>query len=109
MQGGPLLQIAGRAVQITVDRASVDMASVDWASVDFASVDRQVCVGAGRTFTPLEAPPAAAAGLQASARTELVMQTRGSRFVKFQEVRIQELAAEVGSTLNACCCNFVFS
>lgn len=58
-----------------------------------------VYVVAGRTFTPLEAPPPAAAGLQASARTELVMQTRGSRFVKFQEVRIQELAAEVGTRL----------
>lgn len=50
---------------------------------------------AGRTFVPLQQAPQAAAGLQAAGRADLVMQTRGSRFVKFQEVRIQELAHEV--------------
>lgn len=55
---------------------------------------------AGRTFTPLERPPQSAAGLQASARADLVMQTRGSRFVKFQEARIQELASEVHTSQN---------
>lgn len=49
----------------------------------------------GRTFLPLEAPPPTAAGMQSSKDAELVMQTRGSKFVKYQEVRIQELASEV--------------
>ncbi len=49
---------------------------------------------AGRTFTPVERPPDSAGAARGGA-ADLVMQTRGSRFVKFQEVRIQELAAEV--------------
>ena len=53
------------------------------------------CGAAGRTFTPLQQAPQTAAGLQAAGRADLVMQTRGSRFAKFQEVRIQELANEV--------------
>jgi len=67
----------------------------------------------GRTFMPLDrAPEAAAAAAAAGAggaaptaaggagRAPPVMQTRGSKFVKFQEARIQELASEVpqGST-----------
>lgn len=56
----------------------------------------------GRTFTPLvQAPsgasggpgPGAAKGKAASAPN---METRGSRFLKFQEGRIQEMADEVG-------------
>jgi DNA replicative helicase MCM subunit Mcm2 (Cdc46/Mcm family) len=49
---------------------------------------------AGRTFTPVERPPESAGPTRAAA-ADLVMQTRGSRFIKFQEVRIQELAGEV--------------
>lgn len=42
----------------------------------------------------MERPPESAGPTRAAA-ADLVMQTRGSRFIKFQEVRIQELAAEV--------------
>ena len=52
------------------------------------------CDSAGRTFTPVERPPESAGPTRAAA-ADLVMQTRGSRFIKFQEVRIQELAGEV--------------
>jgi hypothetical protein len=42
----------------------------------------------------VEQPPESAGPTRAAA-ADLVMQTRGSRFIKFQEVRIQELAGEV--------------
>lgn len=47
---------------------------------------------AGRTYTPLEGPPKNIAGPQ----PELRMQTRGSKFVRFQEMKLQERAIEVG-------------
>lgn len=46
----------------------------------------------GRTFMPLDKAPEGAAN---ASKLPPVMQTRGSRFVKFQEARIQELATEV--------------
>ncbi|BDA48060.1 DNA replication licensing factor MCM7 [Coccomyxa sp. Obi] len=45
----------------------------------------------GRTYTPLEGPPKGSAGPQ----PELRMQTRGSKFVRFQEMKLQERAIEV--------------
>ena len=57
------------------------------------------CVGAhaGRTFQPLLEPPVHLKNMQGmpGQPSNLVLQTRGSKFVKFQEVRIQELADEV--------------
>ena len=57
-------------------------------------VDVACVLPAGRTFTPVERPPDSA-GAARGAAADLVMQTRGSKFLKFQEVRIQELAIEV--------------
>lgn len=52
---------------------------------------------AGRTFQPLIEPPAHLKNMQGmpGQPSMLVLQTRGSKFVKFQEIRIQELADEV--------------
>jgi DNA replicative helicase MCM subunit Mcm2 (Cdc46/Mcm family) len=47
---------------------------------------------AGRTFTPLEGAPADSG---AAAKRDLKMMTRGSRFVRFQEMKLQERAIEV--------------
>ena len=51
----------------------------------------------GRTFMPMLDPPPHLKNMRAagSAAQNLVLQTRGSKFVKFQEARIQELANEV--------------
>ncbi len=51
----------------------------------------------GRTFMPMLDPPPHLKNMRAagSAAQNLVLQTRGSKFVKFQEARIQELADEV--------------
>ena len=56
-----------------------------------------VTARAGRTFQPLLEPPAHLKNMQGmpGRPSNLVLQTRGSKFVKFQEVRIQELADEV--------------
>jgi hypothetical protein len=48
----------------------------------------------GRSFTPLAALPAGAAR-RAGGAAALHLQTRGSKFVKFQEVKLQELPLEV--------------
>lgn len=48
----------------------------------------------GRTFTPLAALPSGAAR-RAGGAAALHLQTRGSKFVKFQEVKLQELPLEV--------------
>lgn len=48
----------------------------------------------GKSFTPLAEAPEALRALGAG-RGELHLQTRGSRFVRYQECRVQELAAEV--------------
>ena len=55
----------------------------------------QLCAS-GRTFLPItKAPPAIAA--QGGSKKPLMLQTHGSKFVQFQEVKIQELASEVWS------------
>ncbi len=48
----------------------------------------------GKQFQPLEAAPAAVAHASGGAST-LQLQTRGSKFVRFQEVKLQERAIEV--------------
>ena len=50
--------------------------------------------GAGKTFQPLEAAPAAVARASGGTST-LWLQTRGSKFVRFQELKLQERALEV--------------
>ena len=49
---------------------------------------------AGKTFQPLEAAPAAVARASGGTST-LQLQTRGSKFVRFQEMKLQERALEV--------------
>ena len=49
----------------------------------------------GKTYTPLEAAPG---GSSAGPKPELRMQTRGSKFVRFQEMKLQECAIEVRRT-----------
>lgn len=49
---------------------------------------------AGRTFCPLDAPPEEP-GQERRPKADLKMQTRGSRFVRFQEMKLQERAIEV--------------
>ena len=51
----------------------------------------------GRSFMPIVEPPPHLKNMRTTAKgaNNLVLQTRGSKFVKFQEVRIQELADEV--------------
>ena len=53
------------------------------------------CCGccSGKEFTPLQTAPDP--GAASSARAILHLQTRGSKFVRFQEARMQELASEV--------------
>ena len=50
----------------------------------------------GRTFMPMIEPPQHLKNMRATGKStqNLVLQTRGSKFIKFQEVRIQELADE---------------
>ena len=48
----------------------------------------------GKTFQPLEAAPAAVARASGGNST-LQLQTRGSKFVRFQELKLQERALEV--------------
>ena len=55
----------------------------------------QVLVSAGRTYFPLDAPPEEP-GQEKRPKVDLKMQTRGSRFVRFQEMKLQERAIEVG-------------
>lgn len=54
----------------------------------------------GRTFMPMIEPPPHLRNMRATGKgtQNLVLQTRGSKFVKFQEVRIQELADEARPT-----------
>ena len=49
---------------------------------------------AGRAFCPLDAPPEEP-GQERRPKADLKMQTRGSRFVRFQEMKLQERAIEV--------------
>ena len=49
---------------------------------------------AGRAFTPLNAIPKELQ-LSTGAKGQLTLETRGSRFVKYQELKLQELASEV--------------
>lgn len=49
---------------------------------------------AGRSFTPLAAPPEAVARLGATVK-ELKLETRNSKFIKFQELKLQEMSEEV--------------
>lgn len=49
---------------------------------------------AGRTFTPLDKAPDHVKA-QGGSKRPLMLQTHGSKFVQFQEVKIQEVAAEV--------------
>ena len=57
--------------------------------------DADACCGCrpGKEFTPLQTAPDP--GAASSARAILHLQTRGSKFVRFQEARMQELASEV--------------
>ncbi|CAK0784982.1 hypothetical protein CVIRNUC_008187 [Coccomyxa viridis] len=48
----------------------------------------------GRTYFPLDAPPEEP-GQEKRPKADLKMQTRGSRFVRFQEMKLQERAIEV--------------
>ena len=50
----------------------------------------------GRTFMPMLEPPPHLKNMRATGKSaqNLVLQTRGSKFIKFQEARIQELADE---------------
>ncbi|KAL6779626.1 MCM7 [Auxenochlorella protothecoides x Auxenochlorella symbiontica] len=54
---------------------------------------------AGKTFTPLAEAPAAVKAMNGG-KSELHLQTRGSKFVRYQECKVQELPEEVpqGST-----------
>ena len=52
-----------------------------------------VVLFSGKEFTPLQTAPDP--GAASSARAILHLQTRGSKFVRFQEARMQELASEV--------------
>ena len=54
----------------------------------------QDLVTAGRTYFPLDAPPEEP-GQEKRPKADLKMQTRGSRFVRFQEMKLQERAIEV--------------
>lgn len=58
---------------------------------------RTACT-AGRSFQPLQAMPADIAAAT-GAKGKLRLEPRGSKFQKFQELKLQELAEEVG--LNA--------
>lgn len=53
----------------------------------------------GKTFTPLAEAPAAVKAMNGG-KSELHLQTRGSKFVRYQECKVQELPEEVpqGST-----------
>lgn len=48
----------------------------------------------GRTFLPITKAPAAIVA-QGGNKKPLMLQTHGSKFVQFQEVKIQEMASEV--------------
>jgi len=50
----------------------------------------------GRDFNPLDAIPQELQ-LSTGAKGQLTLETRGSRFVKYQELKLQELALEVCS------------
>lgn len=53
---------------------------------------------AGRTFTPLEVAPDHMRRTTGK-KGQLRLETRGSKFAKFQEVKLQELACEVRSMI----------
>ena len=54
----------------------------------------QIVVSIGRQFNPLESIPKELQ-LSTGAKGQLTLETRGSRFIKYQELKMQELASEV--------------
>ena len=57
----------------------------------------------GRQFNPLDTIPKELQ-LSTGAKGQLTLETRGSRFMKYQELKMQELAIEVcDQILNALC------
>lgn len=60
--------------------------------------------GAGRTFIPIDMNPKE---LQQTtgARGQLNLETRGSKFIKYQELKLQELSLEVRTLVDRATCS----
>ncbi|KAK9806786.1 hypothetical protein WJX72_002809 [[Myrmecia] bisecta] len=87
---GRLVSVRGIVTQVTDVKPMLTVATY----LDDASGFEIYQEVTGRTFTPLQEVPDAVANMNNS-KNGLQLQTSGSKFVRFQEAKLQELAIEV--------------
>jgi DNA replication licensing factor MCM7 len=88
---GSLVSFKGIITQVTDVRPAVTVATY----LDDKTGKEYFQEVGGRSFNPLLFPPTIPGNTAASKSTELQLQIRGSKFVKYQEARIQESPDEV--------------